>query len=163
MTIAVTTKQHQIKKDQFQEKILQFFTPQNFIVDNKISNINQALAIIYQKFLEEDVVDEQYKDKLYQREKMSSTAFGRVAIPHSFDMSAKKSRGFIIINSKGIEWSNNKKVYIVIGLAIDPKNSQLFRDVFDELSNIVTDVNNVAALIQSKNYQDFIIKLVDLL
>ena len=57
MTIAVTTKQHQIKKDQFQEKILQFFTPQNFIVDNKISNINQALAIIYQKFLEEDVVD----------------------------------------------------------------------------------------------------------
>lgn len=163
MTIAVTTKQHQIKKEQFQEKLLQFFTPQNFIVDNKISNINQALDIIYQKFLEEDVVDDQYKDKLYQREKMSSTAFGRVAIPHSFDMSAKKSRGFIIINSKGIEWSNNKKVYIVIGLAIDPKNSQLFRDVFDELSNIVTDVNNVTALIQSKNYQDFIIKLVDLL
>lgn len=163
MTIAVTTKQHQIKKDQFQEKLLQFFTPQDFVITSRITNIDQAFETIYKQFLEEKVVNKQYKDKLYQREEMSSTAFGRVAIPHSFEMTAKKSRGFIIINPKGIEWSNNKKVYIVIGLAIDSKNSQLFRDVFDELSNIVTDVNNVTTLIQSKNYQDFIIKLVDLL
>lgn len=163
LSIAVATKQHQIKKDQFQKKLLQFFTPQNFVLDSTIDTIDQAFDCITDKFYEENIVTKDYKDKLYQREEMSSTAFGRVAIPHSFEMSAKKSRGFIIINPKGIQWSNDKKVYIVIGLAIDPKNSQLFRDVFDELSDIVTNVNNVTELLKSKDYQDFIIKLVDLL
>lgn len=45
---------------------------------------------------------------------MSSTAFGRIAIPHSLDMSAQKSKGFIIINSHGIKWSDNNEVYLVI-------------------------------------------------
>lgn len=31
-------------------------------------------------------------------------------------------------------------VYIVIALAIDPNNKQLFREVFDELSEIVTEI-----------------------
>ncbi len=163
MTVAVTVKQHQIKKEQFQEKLLQFFKPDNFAVTEKIDNIDQAFSFISEKLVKEEIVDNGYKNKLYQRENMSSTAFGRVAIPHSFEMSAHQSRGFIIINPKGIKWSNNKKVYLVICLAIDPKNSQLFRDVFDELSGIVTDVNNVTKLIRSSNYQDFLVKLVDLL
>ncbi|OYS21662.1 hypothetical protein CBF60_06320 [Lactobacillus taiwanensis] len=31
-------------------------------------------------------------------------------------------------------------VYIVIALAIDPNNKQLFREVFDELSEIVAEI-----------------------
>ena len=78
-------------------------------------------------------------------------------------MSANKSRGFIIINPRGIKWSNNNEVYLVIALAIDPDNKKLFRDVFDELSNIVTDINNVSQLVHCNSYSEFIIKLVDLL
>jgi hypothetical protein len=54
-------------------------------------------------------------------------------------------------------------VYIVIALAIDPNNKQLFREVFDELSEIVTDINNVTELIKCKNDSEFIIKLVEML
>lgn len=96
---------------------------------------------------------------MYQREKMSSTAFGRIAIPYSLDMSAQKSKGFIIINSHGIKWSDNNEVCLVI----DPNNKQLFREVFDELSDVVTDINNVTELIKCKNYSEFIVKLVELL
>ncbi len=86
---------------------------------------------------------------------MSSTAFGRIAIPHSLDMSAQKSKGFIVVNPHGIKWSGGNEVYLVIALAIDPNNKQLFREVFDELSDI--------ELIKCKNYSEFIIKLVELL
>ncbi|MBP2058484.1 lichenan operon transcriptional antiterminator [Lactobacillus colini] len=161
LSVAISDKQHQIKKERFQERLLQFFNPQNFTATDNIVNIDQAFDYITKSFQEENIVNTDYKEKLYQRERMSSTAFGRVAIPHSFEMSAKKSRGFIIINPKGIQWSNGKKVYIVIGLAIDPKNSQLFRDVFDELSEIVTDINNVTKLVKSTNYREFIMNLVN--
>ena len=43
-------------------------------------------------------------------------------------------------------------MYLVIALAIDPNNKQLFREVFDELSDVVTDINNVTELIKCKNY-----------
>ena len=109
------------------------------------------------------VVQSDFKKRLYQREKMSSTAFGRIAIPHSLDISAQKSKGFIIINPHGIKWSDNNEVYLVIALAIDPNNKQLFREVFDELSDVVTDINNVTELIKCKNYSEFIVKLVELL
>lgn len=35
--------------------------------------------------------------------------------------------------------------------------------MFDELSDVVTDMNNVTELIKCKNYSEFIVKLVELL
>lgn len=163
LTVAITTKQHQIKKDKFQEKLLRFFDSSNFVKTTKLKNIDQVFDLVSKKFSEEKVTNPDFEKKLYQREAMSSTAFGRIAIPHSLDMSSKKSRGFIIINPRGIKWSDSNEVYLVIALAIDPSNKKLFRDVFDELSNIVTDINNVIQLIGCDSYSDFIIKLVDLL
>lgn len=163
LNIAVTTKQHQVKKDRFQEKLLNFFDTHNFINSHQIKNMDQAFDLVTNHFKKEKVVNDDFEKRLYQREQMSSTAFGRVAIPHTLEMTANKSRGFIIINSHGIKWSSNNEVYLVIALAIDPNNKQLFRDVFDELSDIVTDVNNVTKLISCKTYSEFIIKLVDLL
>ena len=94
---------------------------------------------------------------------MSSTAFGRITIPYSLDISAQKSKGFIIINPHGIKWSDNNEVYLVIALAIDPNNKQLFREVFDELSDVVTDINNVTEVIKCKKYKEFMIKLVEVI
>lgn len=54
-------------------------------------------------------------------------------------------------------------VYLVIALAIDPNNKHLFRNVFDNLSGIVTNINNIVQLINCKTYSEFIVKLVELL
>lgn len=163
LTIAITTKQHQVKKDKFQESLLRFFDGNNFIKSNDLKNIDAVLDLVSSKLEKQKVVHSDFKERLYQREQMSSTAFGRIAIPHSLDMSAQKSKGFIVVNPHGIKWSGDNEVYLVIALAIDPNNKQLFREVFDELSDIVTDINNVTELIKCKNYSEFIIKLVELL
>ena len=163
LTIAIATKQHQLRKDIFQENLFKFFNSEDFEKSDEITNIDDCFDLVGSRFSKERVVDKNFKQALYNRENMSSTAFGRVAIPHSLTMSANKSRGFIIINPRGIKWSNNNEVYLVIALAIDPDNKKLFRDVFDELSNIVTDINNVSQLVHCNSYSEFIIKLVDLL
>ena len=129
----------------------------------KITNIDQVFEIVNEKFFEQGVVEKDFKKLLKQRENLSSSAFDKVAIPHSLNMTARKSRGFVVINPKGIEWSDNNKVYLVIALAIDPNNKQLFRSVFDELSDIITNIDNVIKLINSQNYGEFIINLVEML
>lgn len=163
LNVAITTKQHLVKKDKFQEHLLTFFDSTNFIKSTKLKNIDQVFDLVSDSFQKQGIVNSDFEKRLYQREKMSSTAFGRIAIPHSLDMASNKSRGYIIINPRGIKWSDDNEVYLVIVLAIDPNNKQLFRDVFDELSDIVTDINNVSELIKCQNYSEFIIKLVDLL
>lgn len=163
LTIAITTKQHQVKKDKFQESLLRFFDGNNFIKSNDLKDVDAVFDLVSSKLEQQKVVHSDFKERLYQREQMSSTAFGRIAIPHSLDMSAQKSKGFIVVNPHGIKWSGGNAVYLVIALAIDPNNKQLFREVFDELSDIVTDINNVTELIKCKNYSEFIIKLVEML
>ena len=147
----------------FQESLLSFFDSNNFVKSDKLKNIDAVFNLVSSKLEKQKVVQSDFKERLYQREQMSSTAFGRIAIPHSLDMSAQKSKGFIVVNPHGIKWSGGNEVYLVIALAIDPNNKQLFREVFDELSDIVTDINNVTELIKCKNYSEFIIKLVELL
>lgn len=161
--VAITTKQHQVKKNKFQEQLLKFFDSKNFLKSNDLKSMDQVFDLVSDSFQKQGIVNSDFEQRLYQREKMSSTAFGRIAIPHSLDMSSNKSRGFIVINPHGIKWSDNNEVYLVIALAIDPNNKQLFRNVFDELSDIVTDINNVSELIKCKDYSEFIIKLVDML
>ncbi|WP_333562536.1 PTS sugar transporter subunit IIA [Lactobacillus amylovorus] len=139
--------------------LINFFDSDNFVRSTNLNDINQIFDTVSYNFERQGVVQSDFKKRLYQREKMSSTAFGRIAIPYSLDMSAQKSKGFIIINSHGIKWSDNNEVCLVI----DPNNKQLFREVFDELSDVVTDINNVTELIKCKNYSEFIVKLVELL
>ena len=163
LQVAITSRRRQIKRDHFQEELLKFFSSDNFIKSKKVTNIDQVFEIVNEKFFEQGVVEKDFKKLLKQRENLSSTAFDKVAIPHSLNMTARKSRGFVVINPKGIEWSDNNKVYLVIALAIDPNNKQLFRSVFDELSDIITNIDNVIKLINSQNYGEFIINLVEML
>lgn len=163
LNVAIKTKRHQLKNEHFQEQLLHFFNSKNFINSKEIKSIDQVFEVVTRKFNEQGIVEKNFKNLLEQREKMSSTAFGKVAIPHSLNMTAKKSRGFIIINPNGIKWSDQSTIYLVIALAIDPNNKQLFRNVFDELSDIVTNITNIIQLINCKTYKEFIIKLVDML
>lgn len=163
LNVAITAKRHQLKKEHFQEQLVHFFNSDNFINNKEIKSIDQVFKVVTKKFVEQGITNSNFGILLKQREQMSSTAFGKVAIPHSLNMTAKKSRGFIIVNPNGIKWSDSNTVYLVIALAIDPTNKRLFRNVFDELSDIVTNINNIVKLINCKTYDEFIVKLVEML
>lgn len=163
LNLAIATKQHQLKNDHFQEQLLHFFNSDNFVSSKEIKTIDQVFNLVTEKFVDKGIVEKNFDKLLMQREKMSSTAFGKVAVPHSLNMTAKRSQGFIIINPNGIKWSDGNIVYLVIALAIDPNNKQLFRNVFDELSEIVTNINNIVQLIKCQNYDDFIKNLIQML
>lgn len=154
---------YKLKKKQFKQDTSNFFRPEFFFYGKRPMMRNEILSKVVNDFVIHHVTTTEYFESLIKREEMSSTAFGRVAIPHSFDMVAKKSRGYVVVNPAGIQWDKENKVYLVIVLAVSQGNKKIFRDIFDKISNVMIENRNIEELLHCKNYVEFIGKLVDLI
>ncbi|BDR57042.1 BglG family transcription antiterminator [Xylocopilactobacillus apis] len=131
----------------------------NFVRDNRSRSAQEVIHYVSEQFFKEKIVGSEFEDKILEREKLSSTAFGLVAIPHTIDYDAKKSQWFIYINSKGVKWGN-QRVYVIIVLASSQKDEKKFRKVFDELSEVIINDNKVSKLTACKTYQEFVDEIV---
>ncbi|GAB5052997.1 PTS sugar transporter subunit IIA [Pediococcus ethanolidurans] len=160
----VETVRHKQERDNFTNNLRQFFSTTNFeIVSNKMSR-DKLFKTICNKLEEKNVVDKDFVNQLKKREEMSSTAFGKVAIPHSLQMSALKTQGYIVIAPKGIRWDETgNEVNLVFVLAVNKDNKNSYRNIFDDLSQIAIDPKNISKLISSKNYDEFVEELAELL
>ena len=115
----------------------------------------EVINYITTKFYQGGVTKADYRANLLQRESMSSTAFGKIAIPHSLRMESNETKGFVYINQKGISWDQDK-VYLVIALAVRENDSKIFRNIFDKFSDIMTEEKKVTTIVLSKGYSDFL-------
>ncbi|WP_054643011.1 PTS sugar transporter subunit IIA [Companilactobacillus kimchii] len=70
----------------------------------------------------------------------------------------------MVIDPKGINWDkDNNHVNLMFLLAINESNKQAYRNIFDDLSQIAVDPKNIARLVKSKTYDEFIKQLTALL
>jgi len=160
----IESHKHQQKKANFTNNLKRFFPKSNFkVIDHRIER-DELFQIVCDELEEKQVIPENFTDRLKAREKMSSTAFGRVAIPHSMQMIALKTQGYVVIAPKGISWNNdNHEVNLMFLLAVNKENKQSYRNIFDDLSQIAVDPKNIALLVKSRTYDEFIEQLTDLL
>lgn len=93
--------------------------------------------------------------KLLEREHISSSAIGNIAIPHPLDMSALSTAIAVAIYPKGLRWNENI-VNIIFMLAIRSEDRPLFRDIFDFTTGIVMEPNYFRSLMQAKTYDAFL-------
>lgn len=143
----------------FDQNLYDFFDKRYFEINNNYENRDEVINHIFECFYEDGVVTKEYKDALFNREKMSSTAFGNISIPHSIKMNAKKTKAFVLINRKGILWDDKNKVNIVLALAVMKGDVKMFRDIFDKISDVMIDAQHVAELVSCKTYEEFFNKL----
>jgi len=143
----------------FDQNLYDFFDKRFFEINNNYNNRDEVIDHIFETFYDNGVVKQEYKNALFDREKMSSTAFGNIAIPHSIKMNAIKTKAFVLINQKGIWWDDKNKVNIVIALAVMKDDVKMFRDIFDKVSDVMIDAQHVAELVSCKTYEEFFNKL----
>lgn len=160
----ITSLKHKQEKINFTNNLEKFFPKENFKIINNEANRDDLFKMVCDELEQKGVVTTDFRNRLEAREKMSSTAFGRVAIPHSLQMVALKTQGYVIIDSKGINWDkDNNHVNLMFLLAINESNKQAYRNIFDDLSQIAVDPKNIALLVKSKTYDEFIKQLTALL
>ena len=86
---------------------------------------------------------------------MSSTAFDHFAIPHSTYMRSKKTIINILISKKPILWNSNQ-VSIVILMCFNKHDRALFQSVYETISAVLIERENVKKLTACNSYDEFI-------
>ncbi|MEH7304181.1 BglG family transcription antiterminator [Neobacillus drentensis] len=147
------------RKDSFKRNIEAITDEQLFEIVHSSGAKEETLTMMCETMEQKEFVDASFLTNVIEREAMSSTAFGRIAIPHAIKMNAKKSGMFALINDKGIDWGE-LTVNLVLLFSVSKDDRRLFHEVVDSLATILTEEGNVSQIMTAVDYQSFVEQLV---
>jgi len=160
---AIFQKIDSIKKEKkkviFLSHLNKILNPKFFRRNLSFTSENEAIEYMCSILVAEEYVTETFIDEIKDRERMSSTAFNNLAIPHCMKMNAKKTGMFVIINEKPTQWGNNQ-VNLILMLSINRNDRNLFNEVFENLTMILTEPEAIKEVLNCETYDDFIQILV---
>ena len=163
--IAISEALEQIKKSRMkrilEQKLKFLFYPELFFYEPAFRTAESALSSMADQLREHHFVGDDYKTRLFAREKISPCAFGNIAMPHPMEMCSEKTAIAVAIYPGSIPWNTNF-VNLVLMLAINEEDRPLFQDIFDFVTDVISDPKHLQALMNTRTYEDFIQLLVSL-
>jgi lichenan operon transcriptional antiterminator len=146
-------------KMKVEAKLKHIFREELFYVNRGFKDQNDAITVMADDLAERGYVDANFKGKLFHREKVSSSAYSSIAMPHPLEMCAFTSVVGVSLHPHGITW-NNTRVNIVFLLAINTRDRLFFKDIFDFITEIISDEHNLKIILEAKTFDKFIDILV---
>lgn len=161
----ITQAINQIKREKLQLKfksnLKRLFHMDIFFLNESISDKLEAIEKMSSALIKRNYVEDSYKEDLLKRESISPSVYERIAIPHPIRMNSKKSAVAVAINQNAIIW-DDQKIHLVFMLAITESDNDLFRDMFDFISDFLLDDAVYKKITHVKSYDDFINVLISL-
>lgn len=109
---------------------------------------------------ENGYVKDGYYKSVMDREKVSPTSYGNIAIPHAFPGYVIESKIALCILKEPIDWDGNK-VDIVFMLAIENKRGEVLDEIFDHIYEIIDDKEKINKLKSIKSNEEIVKFLVE--
>lgn len=131
----------------------------NFYAETK----EELIERLTREAIERGLCGEAFLESVLKRERISSTAFDdQVAVPHPLTPLARRSFLSIVINDHPMDW-DGQDVYLImlIGMSSDDQK-QIWR-LFEDLLGVLANPRNVAQLLKSNSYSDFMGNLASLI
>ena len=150
------------KKKDFEKKLRQLLNTQLFEISDKDYDFDTCIEDMVNKLSLLGYVENSFKDEIIERENISSTSFGNFAIPHAMKMNARKTGISILISNNSINWHNNN-VNLVIMMCFNRQDRYLFNELYEPITMILSEYENVKALTKAKSYDEFINIIVEAL
>ncbi|MFT9486220.1 transcription antiterminator [Tepidibacillus infernus] len=135
-------------------KDLMYFR-KNFITKEEV------LEFLHAKLLDKGLVEPDFLEAIYEREKVAPTSFGNlVAIPHS--ITPKSDHTFLAVCTlvNPIIWKE-KPVQFICLLSVKKNSQEDLQSMYDLLRKIIDSSSMVQKLIKVKSYEEFMKVLVD--
>ena len=142
------------KKGMILSNISLFFKENCFFLNQGFHSREETISYVCGKMHEYGYVDEDYLKGVNERETISSTAFGDVAIPHPLNNDAKSSLIAVVIEKNGIQWGE-AKVHIVFMLSVKREDQHYFREIFDFVNLLMENEKAMKRIMQIRNYHEF--------
>ncbi|QVI35041.1 hypothetical protein BVJ53_05960 [Lacticaseibacillus chiayiensis] len=160
-TISVIRRANRV--DEIVAYFMQYTSADNFLIDPQISERDTLFKYVTKLLTERGFVSPEYYDELSEREQLSSTSFGNIAIPHPLNMKANRTGIFVVIDHDGIKWNPSTKVNIACFIATSKANQKVFSIVLQNLINILSVKENVDQILKVDRYEDFLSVLIQIL
>lgn len=161
--LAVSQKIEEVLKDRIKAKVKSklgtFFKEELFFADADFENRDDAIEVMSNALAKMGYVNKEFRDKLFEREDISSSAYLNIAMPHPVEMCAYKSAIAVSVHPNPIDWSGSR-VNIVFMLAINPLERLFFADIFDFITEIISEEHKLKRLLDVQSYNEFIATLV---
>ncbi|WP_194165671.1 transcription antiterminator [Oceanobacillus sp. CFH 90083] len=154
---------HEKKQQQIKQNLISLFDKRLFILSNEaFKNEFEVIRFITNKMTSLQLVKQNFAQDVIKRENLSSTAFNNiVAVPHSINMDALQTTIAVLIPKHPIQWGNASNIKIVSLIAMNYKERNIYRDIYDEYIKILSNPENVNKLAYSSSYEEFIDQLID--
>jgi mannitol PTS system EIIA component len=126
----------------------------------KLSTKQEAITLAGQLLVEGQHVTQDYIDKMFEREELSTTYIGNgVAIPHGTSEAKAfiKSSGISVIQvPDGVDFGNGNTAYLIIGIA-GVGDEHL--DLLSNIAIVCSEEENVKKIVQARTEEEVIVTL----
>ena len=143
------------KQRQFKENLSSLIKEELFFVTEKKFEKEELIHFMAEKLRQGAYASDTFESDVLERDAISSTAFGTFAIPHAMKMNELKTGICICILKNPVDWDENK-VELVMMLCFNRNERQLFNELFEPLSMILIDPDNLNKAIKTKSADEFI-------
>ncbi len=150
------------KRNEFEKYLRELIVPEFFEHRNGIQNEKECIHYMVQKMTYLGYVDPSFEEEILEREQISTTAFGNFAIPHAMKMYAHKTGMNILISDEPILWKDHP-VNLVLMMCFNRNERYIFNEIYDPITMILSEPENVKKILKSQNYEEFITTFINLL
>ena len=124
-------------------------------ISEKAENKFQLIEFLSKNLSGTSITNKAFFENVIKREKSSSTAFGKIAIPHSIELNTLETKLIIGVDKNGFIWDNQAIVNIVFLISINTENLQEFRHIFEALLYLFENENIIDYLAESTTALEF--------
>lgn len=150
----------QAHREEFRANLQSIISAELFECGEGLQNKEQVIHHICSRLQMLGYADSDFEKRVLEREDISSTAFGQFAIPHTLKLNAIRTCISVYISRTPILWDDTT-VNLVILLSFNSNQRKVFYNMFEPLSMILSDANNLKQALNCKDYNEFIDFLVD--
>ena len=148
------------KRDYLREQLLNITDSDLFCKNRIFKDKIDVIKYICTQMMKKQYINKEYLQDILEREEQSSTAFGKLAVPHSIKMEANKTVMFILLLEKPLKWDENE-VNIVLLFTIKKDERSLFFNIFDSIVSQLLEPENIKKVLSSNSINEAIDNLVN--
>lgn len=120
-----------------------FLNSKYIFLESKFKDKGSLLQYITEKLLKDNIIQEEYINSLYRREKVGNTDLPNgVAIPHGSSKYGNQTLIVIINNKNKIYWNKYfiNNIFIPV---ISPKDTKFVKSIIKEIYNVINDEQSI--------------------
>lgn len=144
------------RRVRFREQLEALITPELFEArDAQASSREQAIDVLAETLERNGFVQPGYAGEIWERENLSATAFGCVAVPHALKPHAERSGIAVLVPSAPLDWAGSS-VSLVLMLSFSLHERAILNEIFDPLISVLIEPTHVTALAACHDRETFI-------